>query len=112
MVRAAGILLFARSTGRCLLLQRPDGRWEAPGGRLEPGETPLEAALEELQEETGFRGSLILDGGRQTSDNYVLFVGEVAREFRPRLSHEHVDYLWVEPGSPPEPLRKGLRGVL
>jgi ADP-ribose pyrophosphatase len=28
--------------------------WELPAGRLDPGETPLEAAKRELQEETGY----------------------------------------------------------
>ena len=29
--------------------------WELPAGRLDPGETPLQAAKRELQEETGYR---------------------------------------------------------
>jgi len=29
--------------------------WELPAGRLDPGETPLQAAKRELKEETGYR---------------------------------------------------------
>jgi len=46
--------------GRVLISERPQGKalaglWEFPGGKIEPGETPEEALLRELQEELGVR---------------------------------------------------------
>jgi SPP1 gp7 family putative phage head morphogenesis protein len=57
---AAGLAVRAASTGRILMLQRAmteddpvAGLWEFPGGRLEDGESALEAARREWAEETG-----------------------------------------------------------
>ena len=45
----AAVLLTLRASG----LRRHGGQWALPGGRLEPGETPEEGALRELEEEIG-----------------------------------------------------------
>ena len=47
--RAPALLL----TRRALTLRRHAGQWALPGGRLDPGETPEQTALRELEEEVG-----------------------------------------------------------
>lgn len=46
------------AAGRVLIVERPAGKiaalkWEFPGGKIEPGESPREALVRELQEEIG-----------------------------------------------------------
>jgi mutator protein MutT len=53
--RAAALLLTRRAVG----LRRHAGQWALPGGRMDAGETPEQAALRELAEETG----VVLEAG-------------------------------------------------
>jgi len=112
MPRAAGILLQARSTGRVLFLQNTRGVWETPGGKIERGETPAQAALRELFEEVGPRSFTLHSSRATTRSGYVLYDGEVSRQFTPVLSHEHVGFVWACPEDPPRPLHPGLESVL
>lgn len=54
-VRAAGGIVTAPD-GTMLLILR-NGRWDLAKGKVEPGETLLQAALREVQEETGIKAS-------------------------------------------------------
>ena len=59
---AVGILIRS-SDGAFLLTSRPDGKpyagyWEFPGGKLETGESVLEALMRELREEIGIEAQV------------------------------------------------------
>ena len=50
---SVSVLIFDRD-GRVLLVRHHEGnRWSTPGGMVEPGETPADAAVREAWEETG-----------------------------------------------------------
>jgi len=97
---------LTRDDGRVLLLKRSQERggfWQILTGRIEPGESPLQAAAREVHEETGFSPQLReLDyvhsfplGDRLPP----LFAQETAFAARvrgePRLSAEHVEHRWA-----------------
>ena len=52
-VEAAGGLVF-NPRGEALFIFRR-GKWDLPKGKLEPGETPVQAAVREVREETGLQ---------------------------------------------------------
>lgn len=71
------------------------GLWLQPGGHVDPGETPAEAAVREVREETG------LDA-RHTEDPPRIIHVDVHAGSR---GHTHLDvrYLLHAPPDPPEP---------
>lgn len=76
MIKAAGGVIVR--DGHVLLVHRPRyDDWSFPKGKLEPGETWEEAALREVEEETGLRCRL----GREVGRTHYS-VGEVPKEVR------------------------------
>ena len=50
--RSAGGVLFDKN-GNIVLVQEIDGSWSMPKGGIDEGESPLDAAIREIKEETG-----------------------------------------------------------
>lgn len=106
-VRAAGgVVCRAGPAGlpEVAIIHRPDrDDWSLPKGKLEPGEEPVEAALREVEEETGMRCDLLEPVGqtsyvdRKGRDKVVLYwlMRPVSGTFEP---NDEVDVLrWLTP---------------
>ncbi len=107
--RAAGFVLFRSSQqGNEYLILRHRGEeyWAFPKGRLEDGEGDLDAALREVDEETGIHHLRPVEGfqrisryrfsrdGAAVDKTVVYYLGE-ALDADVVLSSEHVDYCWA-----------------
>jgi len=53
LCEVGAVVVFARAACGFVLGNVPGRGWVTPSGRLEPGETPLEAAIRETREEIG-----------------------------------------------------------
>lgn len=119
MIRAAGVLLVTEDDKVLLLRRAGDdhaGEWALPGGRIEDGETPEQAARRETQEETGheFRGELH-PWTRRLRDgvDYQTFAART-EPFKAALNEEHDKAVWIDPETALEELKlhPGVRVVL
>jgi 8-oxo-dGTP diphosphatase len=85
MPEVAAVGAIALDAGRLLLIRRgnpPDvGKWSLPGGRIEPGESEVDALVREMAEETG----LVVEVGP--------LAGEVVRPGPNGVAYRIRDYL-------------------
>lgn len=117
-INAVGVWFYSTSTQRYLYLLRNDPRhpntWGLPGGKIESGETLIEAMNRECTEELGFVPAYIklVPLEKFTSADqgfcYHTFFCTVDSEFIPTLNNEHIGWAWIASGTWPKPMHPGL----
>ena len=115
---AAGVMM-TDPDGRALFLRRSGegdhpGEWCWPGGGVDLGETPEEAARREVEEETGHRidGDLSPVDHSQSDVEFSTFAHKLPAPYEPRLNDEHSEHVWAHPSKPPQPLHPGVAATL
>lgn len=96
-MRGTHILMLQRAAGMML------GFWSIPGGMVDPGETPQQAAVRELYEEARIRPGgplhLVSVVPLQGYGLHLLSLRYACRceDGDVQLSHEHANWRWLEP---------------
>jgi len=118
----AGVIFKARDTGRILFAHRSDAveepnTWGTWGGAIDDGEQPIQAAMREVQEETGHKPNRndivpMYVFSHPSGFKYFNFLVYTDTEFDPRLNWEAQGFEWVEYGDFPEPLHPGAINLL
>ncbi|HKT31334.1 MAG TPA: NUDIX domain-containing protein [Gammaproteobacteria bacterium] len=106
---SAGVAVLRETpAGRLFLLLRAWRYWDFPKGAVEPGETPLQAAIREVREETGLNDLEFLHG-EVYAETAPYNRGKVARYYLARTRsdavtlsanpvtgiREHMEYRWL-----------------
>jgi len=115
----SGALIYAKTTGRFLLLQKSRGKhsgtWGLVGGTNVEGETPWQGLQREITEEIGAHPKIIKTIPLETfvsNDkvfNFHTYLCVIENEFVPILSDEHQGWAWSTIDYTPKPLHQGLR---
>ena len=98
--------LVLNEKGEFLLLRRSEnshtnpGKWDLPGGKVNPDETLKEAVVREVGEETGisiYPGEIAGEVNFELPEKRVIAIvfngGYVISEVK--LSYEHIEYAWT-----------------
>jgi bis(5'-nucleosidyl)-tetraphosphatase len=120
-LKSCGVLIVRGEPVEQFLLMKHADRWDLPKGHVDPGETELECALRELEEETGicpadvaidpgFVFTLQYDvqyertGGRRQLKTLQIFLGRLKRDVSITPT-EHQGYEWFD-WSPPHAIQE------
>lgn len=101
----AGAGIFFTDGKKVLLLKRSEkgdgyGTWGLPGGKIEEGESAIDAARREAKEECGkVKGQRFDDLVEKDGlHKWTTFFFRIEKPFKCKLSDEHTEYKWFKIG--------------
>ncbi len=120
-LKACGVFLVRGEPIHSFLLMKHPDRWDLPKGHVDPGETDMECALREMEEETGissddvsidpdFRFTLRYNvqnkrtNGQVKQKKLVIYLGRLKVD-REIIVTEHDGYEWID-WSPPHTIQE------
>jgi len=128
---SCGILLFRKQNARKqFLLMEHARRWDLPKGHVDPGETELECALREFEEETGIdrtgiklRKKFLYEDhylvknwkgrGANVEKRLVIFLAKLKKGISGKVvPTEHIGYKWVNWNPPHDIQAKTINPLL
>lgn len=88
--------IICKRDGRILYVRKPKSRWALPGGKIEDGETPAQAAARELSEETGLRDLDLVYLSEYEKDNvmHYIFMALLSSSAKPEPLNEIAACKW------------------
>lgn len=106
VTRAAGLMILCVADGeeKVLLVRRGAGaadhrgEWSFPGGVVEDGETPEEAALREAEEEIGpqaFSNPVLWTRRVRDGVDFTTYIARANNMFVPKLNAESSAWMWA-----------------
>lgn len=111
-IKSCGVLVFRRQPVPSFLLMEHADRLDLPKGHVDAGESEIECALRELEEETGIlTRDIDIDtrfrfttkyrvrrkeesGGQTCEKTLVIFLGRLIRDVKIQVT-EHQSYRWI-----------------
>ncbi len=107
--KSAGAVIFRNSHEGIvfLLLHYPSGHWDFVKGKIEKNEKPHQTVVRETKEETGISDLSFVDKFEESIEYDFQFEGELIHKKvifflaktnteKIKISHEHIDYVWLE----------------
>jgi 8-oxo-dGTP pyrophosphatase MutT (NUDIX family) len=104
-IHAAGGLVFNNTEQMLFIFRR--GKWDLPKGKMEPGESPQETAVREIEEETGATGLSLIKPITQTfhlyeeknevvlkTSHWFLIHCQQSENLKPQLEEDITEIQW------------------